>query len=60
MVLLVLASTGLFLVDSIASFINFSYNVFDGAKGILKSIGGDNLERPLVTSWVPLITLLMY
>ena len=40
-----LASTGLFLVDSIASFINFSYNVFDGAKGILKSIGGDNLEK---------------
>jgi len=40
-----LASTGLFLVDSIASFINFSYNVFDGAKGILKTIGGDNLEK---------------
>ena len=34
---------GMFLVDGIASFINFAYNVYDGTRNIMKGIG---LEGP--------------
>ena len=34
---------GMFLVDGIASFINFAYNVYDGTRNIFKSVG---LEGP--------------
>ena len=34
---------GIFLVDGLASFINFSYNVYDGTRNIAKKLGGDAL-----------------
>ena len=37
------SDVGMFLVDGIASFINFAYNVYDGTRNIMKGIG---LEGP--------------
>ena len=34
---------GMFLVDGVASFINFAYNVYDGTRNLMKNIGGDAL-----------------
>jgi hypothetical protein len=34
---------GIFLVDGLASFINFAYNVYDGTRNIAKKLGGDAL-----------------
>ena len=39
-----LASTGMFLVDSIATFIDIGYSAIDSTKGLLRNIGGENLE----------------
>ena len=34
---------GMFLVDGVASFINFAYNVYDGTRNLMKKVGGDAL-----------------
>lgn len=34
---------GMFLVDGVATFINFAYNVYDGTRNLMKKIGGDAL-----------------
>ena len=34
----------MFLVDSIATFINIGYSAIDSTKGLLRNIGGENLE----------------
>ena len=34
---------GIFLVDGVATFIDFAYNVYDGTRNLMKNIGGDAL-----------------
>lgn len=34
---------GMFLVDGVATFIDFAYNVYDGTRNLMKNIGGDAL-----------------
>lgn len=36
------ASTGMFLVNAVSTFINIGYKAYDATAGFLKSIGGDN------------------
>ena len=37
------ADVGIFLVDGVATFIDFAYNVYDGTRNLMKNIGGDAL-----------------
>ena len=39
------ASTGMFLVNAVSTFINIGYKAYDATAGFLKSIGGDDVSK---------------
>ena len=51
---------GMFLVDGIASFINFAYNVYDGTRNIMKSIGLEGAFDAIMKAVEVAITVLTF
>ena len=51
---------GMFLVDGLASFINFSYNVYDGTRNIMKGIGLDGAFDAVMKAMEVAITVLTF
>lgn len=51
---------GMFLVDGLASFINFSYNVYDGTRNIMKGIGLDGAFDAVMKAMEFAITVLTF
>ena len=51
---------GMFLVDGIASFINFAYNVYDGTRNIFKSVGLEGAFDGIMKAVEVAITVLTF
>ena len=51
---------GIFLVDGIASFINFAYNVYDGTRNIFKSVGLEGAFDGIMKAVEVAITVLTF
>ena len=51
---------GIFLVDGIASFINFAYNVYDGTRNIMKGIGLEGAFDGIMKAVEVAITVLTF
>ena len=51
---------GMFLVDGIASFINFAYNVYDGTRNIMKGIGLEGAFDAIMKAVEVAITVLTF
>lgn len=51
---------GMFLVDGVASFINFAYNVYDGTRNILKGVGLEGAFDGIMKAVEVAITVLTF